>query len=94
MCVAHSGQPRSMRTEPNSFFCLHLEIALVLCVGCVCQQTQKFRSYLLSLGIDDPVTRETHGGGDSYLRELAKQISDFIHQPLQVGGLSCDDWCW
>jgi len=49
-------------------------------------ETQKFRSYLLSLGIDDPVTRETHGTGDSYLRELAKQISDFIHQPLQECG--------
>lgn len=49
-------------------------------------ETQKFRSYLLSLGIDDPVTRETHGTGDAYLRELARQISDFIHQPLQDCG--------
>ena len=52
------------------------------------RQTQKFRSYLLSLGIDDPVTRETHGSGDAYLRELARQISDFIHQPLQVAELA------
>lgn len=51
-------------------------------------ETVKFKSYLLSLGIDDPVTRETHGTGDAYLRELAKQISDFMEQPLkECGGL-------
>ena len=47
-------------------------------------QTMRFKSYLLSLGIDDPVTRESHGTGDTYLRELAKQISDVMETPLKV----------
>ena len=47
-------------------------------------QTTRFKSYLLSLGINDPVTRETHGHGDTYLRELAKQISDVMEKPLKV----------
>jgi len=39
---------------------------------------------LLSLGIADPVTRETHGGGNKYYRELAKQISTMLEEPLKV----------
>ena len=47
-------------------------------------QTVRFKSYLSSLGIPDPVTRETHGTGDKYFRELAKQISSFMETPLKV----------
>ena len=47
-------------------------------------QTVRFKSYLLSLGISDPVTRETHGTGDKYFRELARQVSTAMEQPLQV----------
>ena len=48
----------------------------------------RFKSYLLSLGIADPVTRETHGSGNKYYRELAKQVSSSLEQPLQVGTCS------
>ena len=46
-------------------------------------ETVKFKSYLLSLGIQDPVTRETHGSGDKYYQELAKQLSDTLQKPLR-----------
>lgn len=38
----------------------------------------KFKSYLMSLGIDDPITRDTHGSGEDYFVQLANQISSFI----------------
>jgi ESCRT-II complex subunit VPS36 len=44
-----------------------------------------FKSYLLSLGISDPVTRETHGSGQAFLRELAKEICRVLEKPVQVG---------
>ena len=47
-------------------------------------QTVRFKSYLLSLGIPDPVTRETHGTGSNYFHELARQISRAMEQPLKV----------
>ena len=53
---------------------------IILCIF----QTVRFKSYLLSLGIPDPVTRETHGSGDKYFKELAKQISSFMETPLKV----------
>ncbi len=53
-------------------------------------QTVRFKSYLLSLGIADPVTRESHGTGDKYFRELAKQISSFMEAPLKVVDQCCE----
>ncbi|CAH1778287.1 unnamed protein product [Owenia fusiformis] len=51
-------------------------------------ETVKFKSYLLSMGIPDPVTRETHGTGDGYYRELAKQLSHNLEQQLKdCGGM-------
>ena len=47
-------------------------------------ETVQFKSYLLSLGISDPVTRDTHGSGQSYYRELAKEIFTILEKPLQV----------
>ena len=47
-------------------------------------QTVKFKSYLLSLGIPDPVTRDSHKSTSVYLGQLAKQVSTALHQPLQV----------
>ena len=47
-------------------------------------QTVRFKSYLLSLGISDPVTRDTHGSGDKYHRELAKEISRILESPLKA----------
>ncbi|GAB6033260.1 Vacuolar protein-sorting-associated protein 36 [Chamberlinius hualienensis] len=49
-------------------------------------ETVQFKSYLLSLGISDPVTKETHGTGSVYYRELAKQLAKFIEQPLKDAG--------
>lgn len=39
-------------------------------------ETVKFKSYLLSLGIPNPVTKETHGSGTHYHMQLAREISD------------------
>ena len=47
-------------------------------------ETVAFKSYLLSLGIDDPVTRETHGSGQSYYRELAKEVCRVLDAPVKV----------
>ena len=44
----------------------------------------QFKSYLLSLGISNPVTRETHGTGLKYHNELAKQLADVLTQPIEV----------
>ncbi|KAI4462383.1 vacuolar protein-sorting-associated protein 36 [Holotrichia oblita] len=51
-------------------------------------ETVRFKSYLLSLGIDDPVTRDSYKSDHQYYRSLAKQISDIITEPLSdVGGM-------
>lgn len=47
-------------------------------------QTIQFKSYLLSVGIANPVTRETHGSGSSYHKELSKQLATFLEKPLKV----------
>lgn len=48
----------------------------------------RFKSYLLSLGIDDPVTRDSYKSDTQYYKSLAKQISDIIAEPLaDVGGM-------
>lgn len=49
-------------------------------------ETIKFKSYLLSMGIPDPVTKETHGTGDKYYTELAKQLSTLLTKPIQDSG--------
>ena len=39
-------------------------------------ETVQFQAHLLSLGVADPVTRDScAGGGDSYTLELAKQVT-------------------
>ncbi|GJQ65317.1 putative ubiquitin binding protein [Trypoxylus dichotomus] len=51
-------------------------------------ETVRFKSYLLSLGIDDPVTRDSYKSDNQYYRSLAKQISDIIAAPIaDVGGM-------
>lgn len=47
-------------------------------------ETVKFKSYLLSLGIEDPVTRNAYSSGDAYRKQLANQIAEFILSPLSV----------
>eukprot|EP00057_Strongylocentrotus_purpuratus_P027174 XP_011681648.1 PREDICTED: vacuolar protein-sorting-associated protein 36 [Strongylocentrotus purpuratus] len=49
-------------------------------------ETVKFKSYLLSLGIANPVTRETHGSGLKYHEELAKQLSEALIAPVEESG--------
>lgn len=51
-------------------------------------ETVRFKSYLMSLGIDDPVTRDTHGSGHTYFLQLAKEISHILETPLrECGGM-------
>lgn len=48
--------------------------------------TTQFRSYLLSLGIDDPVTRETHGSAMDYHHNLAREIAKALETPVKEAG--------
>ncbi|KAH3843715.1 vacuolar protein-sorting-associated protein 36-like isoform X2 [Dreissena polymorpha] len=51
-------------------------------------ETIKFKSYLLSMGIPNPVTKETHGTGDKYYRELAKELASVLEKPIKdCGGM-------
>ncbi|KAG8147459.1 hypothetical protein E2320_022618, partial [Naja naja] len=46
-------------------------------------ETIRFKSYLLSMGIANPVTRETHGSGTHYHMQLAKQLAGILQAPLE-----------
>jgi len=51
-------------------------------------ETVRFKSYLLSLGIDDPVTRDSFRNSSEFHKSLARQLSDFLHIPIEeVGGM-------
>ncbi|KAJ3172293.1 Vacuolar protein-sorting-associated protein 36 [Geranomyces variabilis] len=43
-----------------------------------------FRSYLIELGVDSPVTKKSTG--DMYATELARQLADFLHRALATRG--------
>jgi ESCRT-II complex subunit VPS36 len=47
-------------------------------------ETVRFKSYLLSLGIDDPVTRNDFRSESQYYKELARQLADILEQPIMV----------
>ncbi|XP_037077677.1 vacuolar protein-sorting-associated protein 36-like [Pollicipes pollicipes] len=49
-------------------------------------ETVRFQSQLLSLGVDDPVTRGTHGSGDRYHVELARQLATTLEAPVRAAG--------
>ncbi|XP_063342619.1 vacuolar protein-sorting-associated protein 36 [Pelmatolapia mariae] len=49
-------------------------------------ETIRFKAYLLSMGIANPVTRETHGSGTHYHMQLAKQLGDMLQAPLEERG--------
>lgn len=36
------------------------------------------------MGIPNPVTRETHGTGDRYYQELARELAKVLEKPIQV----------
>ncbi|KAF5273011.1 hypothetical protein FQA39_LY18768 [Lamprigera yunnana] len=51
-------------------------------------ETIRFKSYLLSLGIEDPVTRDTYKSNNQYYKSLAKQVCDILHTPItEMGGI-------
>ncbi|XP_058293926.1 vacuolar protein-sorting-associated protein 36 isoform X2 [Hylobates moloch] len=43
-------------------------------------ETIRFKSYLLSMGIANPVTRETYGSGTQYHMQLAKQLAGILQE--------------
>ena len=49
-------------------------------------ETTQFRSYLLSLGIDDPVTKEAVGSTTEYHQRLAQEISNALETPIKEAG--------
>ncbi|XP_023345754.1 vacuolar protein-sorting-associated protein 36-like [Eurytemora carolleeae] len=49
-------------------------------------ETVQFKSYLLSLGIDDPVTKDSAGSDRKYYQELAKEMLLVLDQPIQEAG--------
>lgn len=51
-------------------------------------ETVRFKSYLLSLGIDDPVTRDSYKSNTEYYRSLAREISDCLLSHIEdMGGM-------
>ncbi|XP_063636319.1 vacuolar protein-sorting-associated protein 36 [Cydia splendana] len=58
--------------------------------------TVRFKAYLMSLGIDDPVTRDAFRSDSDYYMGLAQQISDMMVAVLmECGGIMSlsDVWC-
>nr|XP_014090894.1 vacuolar protein-sorting-associated protein 36 [Bactrocera oleae] len=49
-------------------------------------ETVRFKSYLLSLGIEDPVTRENFSSNSDYFRSLAQQICELLLDPIEEQG--------
>jgi ESCRT-II complex subunit VPS36 len=45
--------------------------------------TSEFESYVMSLGIDLPVTRAAFGNGDRFHKELARELAGFLLKPLE-----------
>lgn len=49
-------------------------------------ETVRFKSYLMSLGISDPVTRDAYGSDQTYYLKLAKEIYRVLQTPLDESG--------
>ena len=49
-------------------------------------ETIQFKSYLLSLGIDDPITKDSAGSDKKYYQGLAKEMFLILDQPIQEAG--------
>lgn len=59
-------------------------------------ETIRFKSYLLSLGIDDPVTRDAYKSDNQYYISLANQVCDILTTPItEMGGMMAlaDAYC-
>jgi len=50
-------------------------------------ETVRFKTYLLSLGIDDPVTRDVYKSSNEYFEQLAKQLACILEEPIKVCSL-------
>ncbi|KAH0956450.1 hypothetical protein HN011_000604 [Eciton burchellii] len=51
-------------------------------------ETVRFKAYLMSLGIDDPVTRDVYKSSNEYFEQLAKQLAHILEEPIkEVGGM-------
>lgn len=49
-------------------------------------ETIRFKSYLMSLGIDDPVTRDNAQSNSEYFQLLANQICEMLLDPITESG--------
>jgi len=49
-------------------------------------ETVQLQAQLLSLGVDDPVTRGSHGSGDRYHAELARQLVTMLEPAMRAAG--------
>lgn len=49
-------------------------------------ETIQFKSYLMSLGIDDPVTRDAFSSNSAYFKSLARQICELLLDPIEQSG--------
>ena len=49
-------------------------------------ETVQFKSYLLSLGVDDPITKDTAGSDKKYYQGLAREMFLILDQPIQESG--------
>ncbi|CAD5218891.1 unnamed protein product [Bursaphelenchus okinawaensis] len=49
-------------------------------------ETVQFKSYLLSLGVEEPVTKEAAGSSSNYFKLLAKEICNVVLDPLRSSG--------
>jgi len=49
-------------------------------------ETIQFKSYLLSLGVDDPVTKDSAGSDKKYYQGLAREMFLVLDQPIQEAG--------
>lgn len=51
-------------------------------------ETVRFKSYLMSLGIDDPVTRDNFETSSQYYKSLSMQLCEMLLDPLiEMGGM-------
>lgn len=51
-------------------------------------ETVKFKSYLMSLGIEDPVTKVSFTSNDTFHEQLAKEIAKFLLKYVSVSDSS------
>lgn len=42
----------------------------------------------MSLGIDDPVTRDAYKSSNEYFKQLAKQLAHILEEPIKVCSLN------